>query len=212
VVVLSPRAVASENVLDEVGFAIDYGKGVIPVLLEACDIPIRISRLQRVDFTGDYHAALERCRMILGGIDPELVRRAEGELTVYLGPLASKLVEVDAVQARDAAELYRMLAAHILNAEKRAAFLKNAPADEGARRPTTPGTQPVVAAPAVVFNQPLLDAVTLELTKILGPIAVHLVRQASRKATDAADLYERIVNHVADMNERAKLLKRLRAL
>jgi hypothetical protein len=212
VVVLSPRAVASENVLDEVGFAIDHGKGVIPVLHEACNIPIRISRLQRVDFTGDYQAALERCRLVLGGIDPELVRRAESELTAYLGPLASKLVEVDTVQARDAAELYRMLASHILNAEKRAAFLKNAPADDRARRPTSPGTQPAVAAPAVIFSQPLLDAVTLELTKILGPISIHLVKQASRQATDVADLYDRVATHVADMNERATLLKRLRAL
>jgi hypothetical protein len=212
VVVLSPRSVASENVLDEVGFAIDSGKSVIPVLIEACDIPIRLSRLQRVDFTGDYAAALDRCRMVLGGIDPELVQRAEAELTAYLGPLASKLVEVDLMESRNAADFYQKLASHILNPVKRAAFLKNAPAENGARRPAAPGRQSVSATPAVVFSQPLLEAVTLEVTKILGPIAVHLVKQASRQARDAEDLCERVASHVANVQEREKLLKRLRAL
>jgi hypothetical protein len=212
VVVLSPRSVASENVLDEVGFAIDSGKSVIPILIEPCDIPIRLSRLQRVDFTGDYRTALERCRVVLGGIDPELVQRAEAELTAYLGPLAAKLVEVDVMQSRDAAELYQKLGTHILNPVKRAAFLKNAPAEDRVRRPTAPGTQPVAAAPAAAFTPQLLDAVTLELTKILGPIAAHLVRQAARQAADAEELYDRAANHVSDVKERTALLKRLRGL
>jgi hypothetical protein len=144
IVVLSPRSVASENVLDEVGYAIDRHKDVIPVLFEQCDVPIRINRLQRVDFTSDYQTALERCKSVLGverpgqparALDAEAVQRAEQELAAYLGPLASKLVEVDASQARDIAELYRMLALHILDFGKRARFLENAP---GAQRPAQP--------------------------------------------------------------------------
>ena len=53
VVVLSPRSVASENVLDEIGFTIDSRKDVVPLLYEPCDVPMRISRMQRIDFTGD---------------------------------------------------------------------------------------------------------------------------------------------------------------
>jgi hypothetical protein len=104
------------------------------------------------------------------------------------------------------------LGSHILNPAKRAAFLKNAPADDRVRRPTAPGTQPVAAAPAAVFTPQLLDAVTLELTKILGPIAAHLVKQAARQAVNAEELYDRVANHVTDMRERTALLKRLRSL
>src|SRR5215213_8754711 len=66
-VVLSPRSVASENVMDEVGFALDQGKDVIPVLYEPCDVPIRISRVQRIDFTGEYASAIDRLTFALTG-------------------------------------------------------------------------------------------------------------------------------------------------
>ena len=54
VIVLSPNSVASENVLDELSFAINSRKRVIPVLLRNCEMPYRIARLQFVDFTRDY--------------------------------------------------------------------------------------------------------------------------------------------------------------
>jgi len=59
-VVLSPHSVASENVMDEVSFALDQGDRVVPVLLEACDVPLRIRRLQYVDFTVDHDKGLAR--------------------------------------------------------------------------------------------------------------------------------------------------------
>src|SRR4051812_48088091 len=37
VVVLSPRSVASDNVADEISFAIDGGKSVLPVMIERCN-------------------------------------------------------------------------------------------------------------------------------------------------------------------------------
>ena len=59
-VVLSPHSVASENVMDEVSFALDQGDLVIPVLLSACDVPLRIRRLQYIDFTGSYDEGLAK--------------------------------------------------------------------------------------------------------------------------------------------------------
>lgn len=208
VVVLSPRAVASENVLDEVGFAIDHQKDVIPVLLETCDVPIRINRMQRVEFTGDYHAALERCKFVLGadrhahpmrGFDPEVVRDAERDLTAYVGPIAGKLVEVAVARTGNAGDLYRMLASQIPDANDRAAFLRRSPAHSGLQ-------------PAVAFSRSLLEAVILELTKFLGPISRRVVEQVSRESTDADSLYEGVAKRVADEEDRATLLKRLRAL
>ncbi len=53
-VILTPASTASTNVMDEVSFALESGKKIIPVLLEDCLAPFRLRRLQRIDFTSDY--------------------------------------------------------------------------------------------------------------------------------------------------------------
>jgi TIR domain len=53
-VVLSPASVASRNVLDEVSYALDNHKVVIPVLYRDCEVPFRLRRLQYVDFRAEY--------------------------------------------------------------------------------------------------------------------------------------------------------------
>jgi len=58
IVILSPTSVASPNVMDEVSFAIDEGKRLIPIVREQCQIPFRLRRFQYIDFTGDYDQAL----------------------------------------------------------------------------------------------------------------------------------------------------------
>lgn len=65
-VLLSPKAVASQNVLDEMSFALEEGKAVVPVLVEACTIPLRLRRLQYVDFTLGYDTAMTRLLATLG--------------------------------------------------------------------------------------------------------------------------------------------------
>ena len=49
--ILTPASIASENAKDEIGYAIDHGKRIFPVLLEECEIPLRLRRFQYVDFT-----------------------------------------------------------------------------------------------------------------------------------------------------------------
>ena len=61
VVILSPRSVASDNVADEISFAIDSGKSVLPVMIEKCVLPLRITRMHVVDATGVYDKALRQC-------------------------------------------------------------------------------------------------------------------------------------------------------
>ncbi len=68
VVILSPESVDSANVADEVGFALDRGKPILPVLLRECEIPLRLRRRQRIDFS-DYELGLERLRSDLALID-----------------------------------------------------------------------------------------------------------------------------------------------
>ena len=50
-VILTPSSINSENVKDEIGYAIDHGKRILPVLLEESKIPLRLRRFQYVDFT-----------------------------------------------------------------------------------------------------------------------------------------------------------------
>ena len=62
VLVLSPRSTISDMVLDEIAVAADAGKIIIPVMMEAAALPLRIARLQFIDATGDYALALERIK------------------------------------------------------------------------------------------------------------------------------------------------------
>ena len=50
-IILTSASIVSMNVKDEIGYAIDHGKRILPVLLEQCQVPLRLSRFQYVDFT-----------------------------------------------------------------------------------------------------------------------------------------------------------------
>jgi hypothetical protein len=67
VVVLSRASVESANVLDEVSFALDERKRVVPVLMEKCPVPMRLRRLQFIDFSVRREPALERLLAALSG-------------------------------------------------------------------------------------------------------------------------------------------------
>jgi formylglycine-generating enzyme required for sulfatase activity len=70
-VILSPTAVESRNVMDEVAFALEESKTVIPVMYRECRVPFRLRRLQYIDFKADYQLAL---KVLLHAL-------AEGELS-----------------------------------------------------------------------------------------------------------------------------------
>jgi ABC-type uncharacterized transport system ATPase subunit len=50
-ILLSPTSVISNNVLDELSFALEMGKTVIPVMIMQCSLPFRIRRFQYIDLT-----------------------------------------------------------------------------------------------------------------------------------------------------------------
>ncbi|MBI1282165.1 MAG: TIR domain-containing protein [Anaerolineaceae bacterium] len=57
--VMSAESVQSNNVRDEVDVGLDTGKTIIPILTEECDLPLRIRRLQYVDFRNNYEEGLK---------------------------------------------------------------------------------------------------------------------------------------------------------
>lgn len=68
-IVLSPESIQSQNVKDEIGYAIDAGKNILPVVIQNCNIPYRLRRFQYVDFTGKpYEESLVKIKYLLGDI------------------------------------------------------------------------------------------------------------------------------------------------
>ena len=71
-IILTPASISSENVKDEIGYAIDHGKRILPVLLESCDVPLRLRRFQYVDFTGkSFEEGFESAKELLGELVDE---------------------------------------------------------------------------------------------------------------------------------------------
>ena len=65
-VVLSPKSVTSENVLDEIGYALSRKKRIIPVLYRDCEVPYRLNRIQYVDFRNAYEEPLKYLLLAIG--------------------------------------------------------------------------------------------------------------------------------------------------
>jgi tetratricopeptide (TPR) repeat protein len=73
VTVLSPEAVSSQNVMDEVSYALEEHKQVIPLLYRDCTVPFRLRRVQWVDFRRDYANGFRDLTRALGIKDAQLV-------------------------------------------------------------------------------------------------------------------------------------------
>jgi len=134
VLMMSPRSVASENVLDEISVALDAGKQVIPVLIQACQAPLRLARLQFIDATHDYATALERCKTAMAQADPSAVATPAAppravisttvietlaqRLTPLLGPISRHLVEDESRAAASASDLIARVAVRVPDGDR----------------------------------------------------------------------------------------------
>jgi TIR domain len=65
-VILSPSSVNSTNVEDEVAFALEEHKTVIPVLYRDCQVPFQLRPFQYVDFRTDYNRGFKALLKTLG--------------------------------------------------------------------------------------------------------------------------------------------------
>ena len=65
-VILTPASSTSDNVKDEIGYAIDAGKRILPILLENAKVPLRLTRFNYVDFTKkSYEEGVEGAKQLL---------------------------------------------------------------------------------------------------------------------------------------------------
>jgi hypothetical protein len=89
-VFLSKTSVDSNNVMDEVSFAVEEQKTVVPIIIEPCEIPFRLRRLQHADFTDNYQTGIEQ---LIGALNLE--ESVMAKLTKKeQAPLAQKVEEV----------------------------------------------------------------------------------------------------------------------
>jgi hypothetical protein len=145
VVMLSPRSAASPNVADEVSVAIEGGKTVIPIMIEGCTIPLRMTRMQFIDATSDYASALRRCLSAIrrhaeddapgeveasapamAALTPKDLQKVVTALARHLGPIASVVVGREMKLAHSSDDLLQRLAARVPNAKERSEFLSEA--------------------------------------------------------------------------------------
>jgi hypothetical protein len=68
-IIMTPDSISSENVRDEIGYAIDNGKRFLPIMLENCNVPLRLRRFQYVDFsTKSFEDGVESAKQLLRGL------------------------------------------------------------------------------------------------------------------------------------------------
>ena len=97
-IILTKSSVDSENVLDEIGYAIDNSKRFLPVLLESCEVPLRLRRFQYVDFTNkSFDDGVESAK--------DLLRSLIAQSTIPQASFTSPQVQVDSEhKAKEEAE------------------------------------------------------------------------------------------------------------
>lgn len=68
-VILTPASSQSHNVKDEISYALNNQKKILPILLKKSEIPFRLHRHQYVDFTTrNFQEGVEDARQLLGAI------------------------------------------------------------------------------------------------------------------------------------------------
>jgi hypothetical protein len=220
-VVLSPRSVASDNVADEISFAIDSGKSVLPVMIERCTLPLRITRMQVVDATRSYEDALRQCLAELRDgkaasgpqsepsasprpcLDSDSLETAKLELTAIVGPIAGVLVGKAAERAQSVEELYRLLSLHIRDEDGREKFL--ASVASSAARP--PALQPRAEDARGPIPTDAVDALAKMLTRYVGPIAPRLAKRESQGCGSIEELRQRLASFIPRESERTEFLR-----
>jgi hypothetical protein len=63
--IATKKSTVSANVLDEVYYALEKNKKVIPVMADECTLPFRLRRLQFIDFTYDYNVGFNQLQTTL---------------------------------------------------------------------------------------------------------------------------------------------------
>jgi hypothetical protein len=214
VVILSPRAVKSDNVADEVTLALDSGKPIIPVMIQPCRLPLRLARMHLIDATSMYEAAVTQCLAAIQATskpgekllaaedvphDQESLRAVQVKLATLVGPIAGILVEKAAIRATSIDDLYGMLSLHIDDVEDREQFLSATPRTNN----YSPVGSDVQTDSPKAISPDDIQRVARALTRFLGPIAPLVAKRESLTSRSRSELLNRVAATIRCDEERA---------
>ncbi len=234
IVILSPRSAESPNVADEVSVAIEGGKTLIPILIESCVLPLRMTRMQYIDAVKNYDGALRRCLATIrardanvGSVSPdaipdpgeapprlsaEVLREAERRLPGFMGPIAGMLVRQAALAANEA-ELYETSAKAIPNPLDRKSFLDWIDVRRLKGQVVTPRATRIPEGPPARSSIAAEEIKTIAgaLARHLGPIAEQLVGREQRTAVSRRELCHAVAQRIPGEKERTDFLRETKA-
>jgi serine/threonine-protein kinase len=130
--------------------------------------------------------------------DPALLKTAENDLAIYIGPLAKVLVGRAALQATSAQDLYTVLGNMIPVDDARTKFLAKAPAPasavEGMQDPISMGpdsgpTTDGLSTTGAPWDPTILQTAEQDLAIHLGPLSRVIVKKAAKKTSNLEELY-----------------------
>ena len=165
--------------------------------------------------------ASETAPMSEASWDPEVLRRIENELMLYIGPLAKVVVRKEAARAMSLEDLQVRIAKSIPAGEKRQAYMakttkETADSAEYIAHQTVAlgpdaGRVEDPAMPATdagsIFSPERLEELQARLASFVGPLAAMLVRKASRRARDDTDLINRLADEIEDPEDRDRFIR-----
>ncbi|HLF75550.1 MAG TPA: SUMF1/EgtB/PvdO family nonheme iron enzyme [Anaerolineales bacterium] len=121
-IVLAPESMESQNVKDELSYAIDSGKHILPVVIRPCKIPLRLRRFQYVDFTDKpYKDSLADIKHLLS-ITRQLGKPVEAE-PHYEEPASAPLFEAPPIQREPAPQPESLKQGELETANPRRKFI-----------------------------------------------------------------------------------------
>ena len=65
ILILTPESVESRKVRNEIAYALDEDKLIIPILYKDCTVPLQLRRVQYIDFRNDYARGLQTLLKVL---------------------------------------------------------------------------------------------------------------------------------------------------
>jgi len=160
--VLSPDSAKSDNVRNEISFALEEGKVIIPVLYADCTVPLRLQRAQRIDFRADYSRGLSSLLTYLKvkNPDPEVLQKAaEGDAQRQVAwhareAEAQRLRDLNGAREREEEEGRKAEAARMAEPTKVAASIPHS--QPGPIPPPAPKPAPIPGnAPPPVLRPPV---------------------------------------------------------